>query len=227
MKKTRQALALSWFLLWSGINQWLAQSRSAIQHTKKQAVEILVDDHEHIIKQSFSDILKKYWPEKWMDTIRKHLLIEVNNEREKVGAPALKANVSLDSAAQWHADFVANNKEIYYDTNGRLLKDPHMEYLPNDKKKGLTQRVMTAGYGSPMVSENMAIGVENIQQTVEARLNEPTHRQIMLDTNIQEWWTGGSLLATEYQNIHMSWCVIVMDYGKPDAKKRKWTIQSQ
>lgn len=45
---------------------------------------------------------------------------------------------------------------------------------------------MAAGYGSPIVSENMAIGVENIQQTVKAWLNEPTHRQIMLDTNIQE-----------------------------------------
>jgi len=209
-------------MLLGGASQWLAQKKH-IQNTQKQTVEVLVNDHEHIIKQSFSDILKKYWPEKGMDTIRKHLLLEVNSEREKAWIPALKTNIFLDSAAQGHADFVANNKEIYYDSNGNLLKDPHTEYFPNGKKKWLTQRTMTAGYTSPMVSANMIIGMKTITDVVTGRLNEPGHRQVMLDTTIQEWWIGIELLSSEYTKIAMVGFVIVMDYGKPDPKNRKRT----
>lgn len=219
MKKTLPTLFLAWMLLASGSN--IFSQNATTKQTKKQTIEVLVNDHEYIIKQPISDILKKYWPEKWLDTVRTHMLIEINKEREKAGLLPLRANDTLHSAAQGQANFIANNKETYFNAAGNLIGDPHMVYLPDGKKRGVEYRAFGEWYGSPRVSENITIGKQTIKEVVIAWLNEPLHRQILLDAWPQEGGIGIALLWDGYETIHMTGYAVVMDYGKPDPKHRK------
>lgn len=206
MKKTIQALAVVGMLL-GGTSQWFAQ-KIQTQNTKKQTVEVLVNDYDHIIKQPFSSILNKYWPEEWIEIIKNNLLIAINKERSKVWADSLKTNKYLQTATQEHTQFLYTHKNLYVDENGNGKNNPHWQFLDNGKMRGLFDRVLEAGYWSVFVSENICIGAKTIEEFIRMTNISPSHKSTMLSTEYQEI------------GIYVIDDIVVVKFGKPDTENR-------
>lgn len=176
-----------------------------------------MDDHNKMIQQSYSDILKMYGKEQWMEIIKKHLLIEINNERAKAGVNPLQQNIYLNKASQEYVSFLSIHKNKYYNTSsGAILQDTHTQYNADGTKKILMERTMQAWYSSPFVSENISTWPTTIKEVITCWMNSSAHKKTMLSPEYKDIW----LWVSSTENIR------VANFGKPDIKNRKRTIQS-
>ncbi|MBI5357668.1 hypothetical protein HZB74_02360 [Candidatus Saccharibacteria bacterium] len=103
-------------------------------------------------------------------TIEK-LLESTNSKRQESGSPALKLNPSLNSAAQAKADDM-------------VLKNYWSHISPNGEEPWVFFE--KANYNYLKASENLAYGFKSSDSTVNGWMNSPSHKQTMLDKNIQE-----------------------------------------
>ncbi|MEI7919716.1 MAG: hypothetical protein WCH65_06090 [bacterium] len=92
----------------------------------------MLENHNAIIEEPIENIVQKYGPKEGIEIIRKHLLIEINKQRAKEKLPKLVEEACLTNAAQSYATFLENNNSRYYDDDGNVLHDPHIQYIGNN-----------------------------------------------------------------------------------------------
>lgn len=214
MQKILKSLVVWWMLMW-WVQQWLAQNRT-IKETKKDTLEILINNHDTIIKTNFSNIIRSYGPEKWMEIIREHMLIAINNEREKVGLSKLQANKFLAKAAQGHAEFLNKNSKRYFSPDlWTVLMNPHVQFFVDGKPaRVLRDRTMAAGYTGPNVTECIVAGAKNINQAIDGWMHSPAHKAAILNNG--EYIDVDSWVAME------NWlCISVLNFWTPDYRNRE------
>jgi len=152
-----------------------AKSNLIVQQTQKDIYEIVNDStnivdetHETIIHMPVEKILDLYWIEKWLLVINEHLLIEINNIRERYKKPLLsKVDLKLKSFSQQHAKFMSWEKKLYHmkwdDILRKRLKRDNFEFL-------------TSG-------ENLARRQETIDEAISDRMGSKSHKaNILKDT---------------------------------------------
>ena len=100
--------------------------------------------HKKIIKMNIHDIFAKLWKEKWMELVAKHLLIEVNNLREKHNKEILKLKIAElkeevnKRVKKYRNLMIVNNKKNYIKrlkaTKKRKLEYYQKKYPSNSSK---------------------------------------------------------------------------------------------
>lgn len=213
MKKFIRSFVLWSLLLW-WVQQWFTQNTTTKQ-TKKEAVEVLMDDHNTIIHKNIPDIIQIYGLERGLEIVKEHMLISINNHREAIGLSPLKTNIYLTNSAQQHAEFLRKNKEKYFEHTWDIATMPnaHVQYLPNNTTKILVERTMEAGYQDSFVKEILHYGKTTIASVVAAWLNSTWHKSILEDPKLLDVGIGIA------ENIY------VINFGKRDGKHR--TIKFQ
>jgi len=106
------------------------------------------------------------------------LLVEINQSRARAGVARVWPDVRLASAAQGHAQSLAEGKGSGH--FGPAGSDP-------------LQRITDVGYLPLAFGENIAAGSLAPRLIVEAWLRSPAHRQVLLDPSVQEVGLGGVL----------------------------------
>ena len=100
------------------------------------------------------------------------LVTLINAERQKVGAPPLKLNLKLTQAALRHSQDMAINN--FFDHTGSDGSEPET-------------RIIATGYNCCRYSaENIAAGQSTPRAVVQAWLESPEHKEIMLNPNYTE-----------------------------------------
>jgi len=80
--------------------------------TPKNTIDMDSIAHANIIAQDVQEILTNYGEEKWMEIIRKHVLIELNTIRQKNNLPKLDYNQKLTYVAQEYAQYLHDNNRF-------------------------------------------------------------------------------------------------------------------
>jgi len=107
-----------------------------------------------------------------------YLLEEINRIRADEGVPPVWPNLHLARAADAHARAIAmGDAEGHFGEDG---SDP-------------LQRIREAGYLPLAFGENVAIGTAASSMVVEAWMESPTHRTVLLDPSVDEVGFGGVL----------------------------------
>lgn len=183
-------------------------------------------DHDTIIKQSFSNILKIYGKEAGTDTIKQHILIEMNKERAKAGAAPLKLDSNLQIAATDHVNFLYNNRDDYVDDNGNPTGNGHWQWIGKGKDRSFFERIIDSWYlgidtdeivffGKKLVGGNAETrkdGKKNIKEFMTVVWSSKPHREAMLNKIYEDI------------GIDVVGDVVVIVFGKKDGKKVKRTI---
>lgn len=97
------------------------------------------------------------------------IMAEVNGTRKHYGAPALKYNYQLETAARTHARLMASKETISH-TLGGSLRD----------------RTLAAGYYGA-VGENLGEGQKTLEQVIGGWLDSGSHRETLLNTRFVEF----------------------------------------
>ena len=101
-------------------------------------------------------------------------IVELTNlERAKAGLPPLEADERLMTAAQLHADQMA-----------QLSLFDHV--LPNAPYPSPTDRLAAAGYQWQAWAENIAFGMPTPSAAVEGWMESSGHRENLLNTQLTE-----------------------------------------
>ena len=77
-------------------------------YIKQVGEKIDTMDHQKIIAMNVDDILKQY-PDSGMEIIREHVLIEINNIRQKNSLQPCKQNTKLTKTAQDYSKYMFDN----------------------------------------------------------------------------------------------------------------------
>lgn len=238
MNKIINSLIISWMLL-GWVQQWISaqtqkptkapQSKNIQykQATQKKVAEVLVMDHDTLIKQSFSSILEKYWMEAGTDTIKQHILIELNNERAKVGAAPLRLDSSLQIIAKNHAEFLFDHRDDYISDKQEILQEPHFQWFPDGTYNCVRERLINVGYRGMKGTENIFFGMKPVGKSQEER----RRGKKTINHVVKNWWKDSpshkkSMLDPEYEDvwIYVVGDIVVAVFGKKDGKKRNRTI---
>ena len=161
--------------------------------THKTTSNVLVEKngntyHKKIINSTIQNILREYGQVKWMEIIKKHLLIEINNARAKKWSPAMKFDTALTTIAQEHAqDMKDNNYLDHEDSHGKHVWD----------------RAKSVGYTYSDISENIANG-ETIESVVSWFIHSKKggHEIILSDKYTQI-------------GFGIAWTYFVFDFASP------------
>lgn len=128
------------------------------------------------------------------------LLESTNSKRVDSGSQALKLNRNLNSAAQAKAnDMVKKNYWSHISPNG----DEPWIYFEN------------ANYNYLKASENLAYGFKSSDSTVNGWMNSPSHKQTMLDKDVQE--VGFGIAKSENFLGQGPQTIVVGFYAKPSS----------
>ncbi len=73
-------------------------------------------------------------PEYNSEKIRKHIILYINIERINAGMPALVINRKLNSAAQWHSDYMAETGKLFHQANKKDMHDVQQRVLSFGEK---------------------------------------------------------------------------------------------
>ena len=71
--------------------------------------------HAEIIKMNVDQILSEYGTEKWLDTIRQHVLIEINKIRQDYGLQVCNQNKKLTKTAQDYSKYMSDNNRFNHE----------------------------------------------------------------------------------------------------------------
>jgi hypothetical protein len=128
------------------------------------------------------------------EDIAAQVLARLNQARADAGMPALTRSAQLDAAAQAHANDLRQNGVAlgHRGSDGSTIK----------------QRILGAGYASSLVGENWA-AYRTLEQIMTFWLNDPPHRQNILDAQFREIGIGVAARASG------GW-IIVTDFGAPE-----------
>jgi len=184
LKKTLQALAITWMLLWG--TQWISQTQNKINTTKQQTTEVLSENHQQIINTPIQEIIKTHGIKSGMELIRKHLIIEINSIRKKNNLQELKKSPELTQVAEWHAKYLNDHYDEYFDVStGEIIKkkDPHIQYGPKNQELSANDRIKKnkTYKGSLRTGEIIAINTKDINKSIDGWLHSPHHKAIIMD----------------------------------------------
>ncbi|NJL45991.1 MAG: CAP domain-containing protein [Leptolyngbyaceae cyanobacterium SM2_3_12] len=99
------------------------------------------------------------------------LLTRINAERQRVGAPPLRINPQLTTAAQRHAQDMAQNRQISHNgSDGSTMQS----------------RIEDARYPWTTIGENVAMGQATPAAVMTSWMNSPGHRQNILNPDFTE-----------------------------------------
>ncbi len=103
------------------------------------------------------------------------LLTRVNQERQQAGVNPLRLNPQLTTAAQGHAQDMANTGRISHTgSDGSTMRS----------------RIDATGYRWRAIGENVAMGQPTAAAVMESWLNSPGHRQNLLNPTFTELGLG-------------------------------------
>lgn len=145
--------------------------------TKSQIADIDSLDHEKIIHIDVNILIDFYWEKKWLEIIREHMLIEVNELRKKYGAEPLILNESLNNACQWHAEHMNTNMitshrgENYSTQTIRAKENNYEGYL-------VYENVWFLWFSEPCTIKNI------LQQQIDSQ----THFKILISSRMKDLW---------------------------------------
>ena len=124
-----------------------------------------------------------------VEKARAEMLAQVNAQRRKAGAPALKMDRDLQQAAQGHAqDMLARGYFAHKSPSGTSVRERSRE----------------AGYQWRTIGENIAEGQTSVDEVVTTWMGSPGHRQNILNPNFRDLGIGlvlGKNRAGEYRVI--------------------------
>ncbi len=201
MKKSKKALIwlaiLGAWLIWSPS---FSQNKENVKNNaKKELVNIYWKEisHDVIINMDIDDILKFYDNEKkWLEVIKKHILIELNNARNRKWNEKLQVDSLLTKSAQKHAEELAKNNLLEHE---------------NSKHQSVGDRAKSEGFNYTRIRSNIA-DWSDIKTVVSGfvRSTKGWHESIVAD---RERLVVGIWMAKYDQDIG-KWC-FVFDYAAP------------
>ena len=116
---------------------------------------------------------------------RKVMAILVNQERTKLGLPALRKNALLDKAAQAHAEDMLAKK--YFSHTSQDGRKPQDRIFATGYKAPVCNCVTKTAYG-----ENIARDRKTAADAMKMWMGSAVHRGNILSTNFQEIGTGSA-----------------------------------
>jgi uncharacterized protein YkwD len=125
--------------------------------------------------------------------VASELLGLINQARQQHGLAPLTLSAELITAAQGHADDMAQHN--YFSHSGR-------------NGSSLADRVQAAGYAYRAVGENIAAGNRTASAVFEQWMNSPGHRQNMLNGTFTELGVGYVLDASNTTYRHY-WVLVL------------------
>ncbi len=135
---------------------------------------------------------------------KEQVLSAVNQERTKKQLPVLKLNTKLNNSAQAKAEDMANYKVPYFS---------HVS--PSGKK--WSDFIKESSYEYIIAGENLANGFESVSKMVEAWMNSPSHRENILNKEVEETGIGISYGKLDDRPT----IFVVQHFGKEIVNKDK------
>jgi len=154
--------------------------------------------HQKILNEFCESVIATYGIEPWIDTIRKHMLIEINNIRKAHWLNALKENLILDKIAQKHAIYIFTTKYSHTDNKGKTPQD----------------RMKEAWFTWSNSCENMDKWFSTLKSTLEKRMEHKPHADNILNPLITDIWIGFYWWNKTQDNITQWYNCFVMDAGR-------------
>ena len=129
------------------------------------------------------------------DRVRAEMLAQVNAQRRKAGAPALKLDRDLQQAAQAHAqDMLARGYFAHKSPSGTSVRERSRE----------------AGYTWRTIGENIAEGQTSVNEVMTSWMGSPGHRQNILNPKFHDLGVGLVLGKTRSGEYRVIW---VQNFG--------------
>lgn len=125
----------------------------------------------------------------------------INAERAKVGVSGVTQNAALTAAAK---DYAA----LHFLSTDPFQLNHYLDGSPGDRAK-------RNGY-SGLVAETLVTGAPQAEQLIQAWLNSPSHRDIILDSQYRDIGVGcyeGSYLDANGTTLNLALCVA--NLGQP------------
>jgi len=130
-----------------------------------------------------------------LEQVRSAMLVQVNEQRARAGAPPLVLSTSLNDAAQKHAEDMLGRS--YYDHRSPEGRQPR-------------DRVVQAGYHPFIVAENIARGHTTAKEALDAWMQSQGHRGNLLHAAFKEVGIGCAVGGDT-----VLW---VQDFGRPSPR---------
>lgn len=152
------------------------------------------NEHQKIIMENIQGILDTYGKKKWLEIIRKHMLLEINIYRELNNIPPLALDPVLNTLAQTFAEYWGPYKQLWHSFDGKWYEDMGID---------LSKFSATA--------ENVSYGMDDISSIVKWRYTSPWHKKTMLWLWVSKhsWNT----LVFDAVGMWLSWEFFVADFG--------------
>lgn len=131
------------------------------------------------------------------ESLADHVLRLINIERFDIGAVSVD-----DTLTAVAADYACT-----------MIDDGFFGHGEANTEQGLAERVTRAGYDYEVVGENLAAGIRTAADIVDAWLDSPAHRDILLDPAFTH--TG---IAVRRGGEHGIYCVLIL--ADPVVSKR-------
>jgi uncharacterized protein YkwD len=142
-------------------------------------------------------------------------LDRLNYYRQLVGSPLVEQHSSLVVSAQGHANYLVLNGE-----GG----NPHVQVTgrPGYTGAGILERVQGAGYrySSGYRVSNVLVPIEDPRASIDALIDLPLHRVIVLNTDFRQAGYGGAVLAADPargRNNRVAYSVVDLGTGPLDT----------
>ena len=195
MKKLLLGLVLLSQISLSAAQTPISWHKKIAQTNEKEKYEVLIASdkststeladtlqHQQIIGMNFDEVIQKYWEE----ILRKHMIQEINNFRQKNGvAGHLKENNQLNIAARKHARFISDNDYVHTVPSGEWYR-----HINNKTRENPYDRAKKQWYNWSTVGEVVAKNMNPKECTIQDIIDNwdwsPKHKKILLHPQLEE-----------------------------------------
>jgi len=158
-----------------------------VRPAKTTITMIDTTSHEAVINANVDTLIAQYWAEKWMDLVRKHMLIEINNLRRSNWSKILQENIYLNKSVQDYAKYM-NDRGYFDHTNQEWLES--------------WDRIKNAGGDFAYTWENIAKWHKTIIEVfLDWTNNSVSHKNTILNNNYEYLW------------VWYNWTYRVLNFG--------------
>jgi uncharacterized protein YkwD len=130
------------------------------------------------------------------------IVLYINNERMRVGAPPLRENATLTKAAQMRADVILKYQNFSH-------QDPN-EHIQLDTVLPMVN------YPFRYASENIGMGDSSARAFVNGFMSSPSHKENLLNPELQE--TGVALVTGPYKQYYVN--IAVQLFAIPSTQEQ-------
>jgi uncharacterized protein YkwD len=130
------------------------------------------------------------------------IVLYINNERMKTGAPPLRENAVLTKAAQMRADVILKYQNF-----------SHQDPYENIRLDTVLPKV---NYPFRYASENIGMGDSSALAFVNGFMSSPSHKANLLNPDLQE--TGVALVTGPYKQYYVN--IVVQLFAIPSTKEQ-------